>query len=222
MYEGSKVKEISFDSTGQILIVGFESESFLLAFPLTTEPPKPKRYNYPKAVLGWSHSTNNRFAVLTEMQVFVEDLAEIGDNAKFGPPLLETGIAEGNRRCVAFSPMGTIVATGDDDGVVTIRLSDGGGQVLRLAHEGPILKLGFSPDRRVLAALGKPRGDKGKAPQGIIRLWVTKNWDQNVKDPIGTSPAAAEMRPDKSKRRGQSRQLAQSCVSPADKDFGER
>ena len=96
---------------------------------------------------------------------------------------------------MAFSPKGTILATGDDDGVVTIRLSDGGGQVLRLAHEGPILKLGFSPNGRVLAALGKPRGDKGEAHQGIIRLWVTKNWDQIVKDPIGTPPAAARDAP---------------------------
>ena len=116
-------------------------------------------------------------------------------NTKFRQALPETGPVTVPRRCVALSPMGTIVATGDDDGVVTIRLSDGGEQVLRLAHEGPILKLGFSPNGRVLAALGKPQGDKREAPQGIIRLWVTKNWDQNVKDPIGTSPAAAEMRP---------------------------
>ncbi len=105
-------------------------------------------------------------------------------------------------RQVAFSPKGTILATGNGEGEITVRLSDGGGQVLRLAHEGPILKLGFSPNGRVLAALGKPQGNKSEARQGIIRLWVTKNWDQTVKNPIGTRPAAAVMPPEESGKRG--------------------
>jgi hypothetical protein len=220
--EGSKVKEISFDHMRQNLIVGFESESSLLAFPLTAERPKPRRYSYPGPVLGWSHSFDQRLAVVTEKQVFVENLIEMSDTTKIGIPLPETGFVIVPHRCVALSPKGTILATGDDKGVVTIRLSHGGGTVLRLAHEGQILKLGFSPSGRVLAALVKRRGDIGEVQQGIIRLWVTKNWDQNDMDPIGTSPAAAEMRPDESRRRRQSAHLAQSRVSPADKDFGER
>ena len=94
---------------------------------------------------------------MTKTEVFIDRLS--GGNEPFRV-LPEIGSRDIALRCVAFSPKGTILATGDSDGVVTIRQSDGGGQVLRLAHEGPILKLGFSPNGRVLAALGQPRGRK--------------------------------------------------------------
>ena len=70
--------------------------------------------------------------------------------------------------CVAFSPKGTILATGDTAGVVGIRLSATGSfgqEVLRLANEGAIQKLGFSPDGRVLAVLNNVR--EGKKPRDL-------------------------------------------------------
>src|SRR5208337_814463 len=145
--EGSEVKGMSFDITGHILIVGFENKPFLLAFPLTAERPEPKWYHYPASVLEWSHSVDNRLAVVTEMQVFIENLTEISDKTAIWRPLPKTASV----LSVALSPKGTILATGDAEGVVTIRLSYGGEQVLQLAHEGSILKLGFSPNGRVLA-----------------------------------------------------------------------
>jgi hypothetical protein len=50
---------------------------------------------------------------------------------------------------------------------------------LRLAHVGPIAKLAFSPDGRVLAALTEPPVGQQDAGGGVIRLWVTGNWDSN-------------------------------------------
>ena len=106
---------------------------------------------------------------------------------------------------VAFSPKGTILATGDEDGVIAIRPLDGpiaGREVLRLAHVGPIQKIAFSPDGLVLAALAsRSEGkddtvkeitteEKSKVRPGVIRLWVTQGWER-VEDPSAV-PAPAK------------------------------
>jgi WD40 repeat protein len=96
--------------------------------------------------------------------------------------------------CVAFSPKGTILATGDNNGAVVIRMlaSSRGSEVLWLEHVGPILKLGFSPDGRVLAALAKPAKEESEARRGVIRLWVTTNWEKDVEASNGKGPTSGE------------------------------
>jgi WD40 repeat protein len=47
---------------------------------------------------------------------------------------------------VAFSPDGTRVATGSDDGAARVFEAGSGVEVCRLAHDGPVVAVAFSPD----------------------------------------------------------------------------
>jgi WD40 repeat protein len=62
---------------------------------------------------------------------------------------------------LAVDASGTVLATGDDLGVVRVGRSAGGEPHLLLGHGGPVTALAFSPDRRWIAS----------ASGGEIRLW---------------------------------------------------
>ncbi len=158
-----KVKDISFARDARTLVVGFDNKPFLIAFGLIPDPAKAKLVNYGRTVRGWAHSSDGRLAVVTEFQVFVDDLIALRDDQHAKSNVIPNGV-QGVLNCVAFSPKATIVATGDEAGAVAIRILGEpyrGTEVLRLAHIGPILKLGFSPDGRILAALAQTSKEAG-------------------------------------------------------------
>ena len=69
----------------------------------------------------------------------------------------------GRVRAVAFSPDGTIIASGGDDQAVAISGPDAGSPMHRLAgHRSPVYSLAFSSDGKIVAS-----GEK----DGTIRLW---------------------------------------------------
>ena len=208
-----KVSDLSFDSTGHVLVVGFQDQSTLLAFDFTRVRDKPYQIHLDKPVRAWAHSFDGKkLAVVSKSQILIEDLetwVHTGKSNPSYPPM--PGSTSAELTCVAFSPKGTILATGDDAGVVGIRLSATGSfgqEVLRLDNEGAIHELGFSPDGRVLAVLNNvPDGKKprdlsliqinNEVPfkQGSIRLWVTKGWEENVKDSTDTASGAVPVTP---------------------------
>ena len=208
-----KVSGLSFDSTGHVLVVGFQDKTTLLAFDLTRRRDTPYPIQLGEPVRAWAHSFDGKkLAVVSKSLILIEDLETwvlTGMSNPSYPPSPSSTSAE--LTCVAFSPKGTILATGDTAGVVGIRLSAArsfGQEVLRLANEGAIHELGFSPDGRVLAVLnnvreGKKSRDLGlikindEVPfkQGSIRLWVTKDWEENVKDSTDTASASVPMTP---------------------------
>jgi WD40 repeat protein/tRNA A-37 threonylcarbamoyl transferase component Bud32 len=70
--------------------------------------------------------------------------------------------------CVAFSADGKALATGEENGKVTLWPSAGGAPLRTVTrHAGPVRALAFSPDGRTLATAGDDR---------IIRLWDARSW----------------------------------------------
>jgi hypothetical protein len=168
---------------------------------------------YPHPVRAWAHSSRGELAVVTDEAVFVDELVQLKNDGIFASVKLtaRTGLEQKvspsvRLTCVAFSRGGSILATGDEDGVIAIRVLDkpiAGREVLRLAHIGPIQKLAFSPDGRVLAALASrpDRKDeslkeviteeKSKPRPGVIRLWVTDGWERAQEPKVETNPPVA-------------------------------
>jgi GTPase-associated protein 1, N-terminal domain type 2 len=197
------ISGMTFDPTGHILAVGLRNSKRLPMFELIDDQARPLTLpNYPHEVRAWAHSSRGRLAVVTDEAVFLDELVQLNSDETFGSIKLSarTGLEQKvspsvRLTCVAFSPKGTILATGDEDGVIAIRQLDekiAGREVLRLAHIGPIQKLAFSPDGRVMAALAsRPDGkdespkdgtedEKSKVRPGVIRLWVTDGWERGA------------------------------------------
>lgn len=66
-------------------------------------------------------------------------------------------------RCVAFSPGGGMIATGDQDGIVQMWDSQTGQRRLEFAgHAGQIWSLAFRPDGKALVTAGQ---------DGVVRVW---------------------------------------------------
>ncbi len=118
-----------------------------------------------------------RLAIATTSGVFLRALNDKGENPR---PDENVPARPGKMiSAVAFSPAGTYLAVGYDDGIVAIYdLRHNHQEILLFSHEGPVFKLGFSPDRRVLAVLSGTDRDKKKR-SGVIRLWVTEKWEQD-------------------------------------------
>lgn len=79
---------------------------------------------------------------------------------------------------IAFRPEGERMAAGSVDGVVRVLSLDGGGELLRLGHQGPITVVAFSPDgQRILTGSGERvvRDDSGQElsrhADNAARLW---------------------------------------------------
>ena len=80
---------------------------------------------------------------------------------------------------VAFSPDGKALASGGyvvrRDGGGVVRLWDVSRRSLRLEIPAqPTQKVAFSPDGRLVAGTGTPRGDGGQQIDGLVRLWDTR------------------------------------------------
>ena len=120
------------------------------------------------------------------------------------------------RRVWLFGPgREQCMATGDQDGVIAVRSlsmpNEASGQIqtktiMRLKHVGPVRKLAFSPDGRILAALAWPSDAhtnsdaasswnwaKDWEHPGVIRLWVTKNWE--LGDDVKEKPPNTQQSP---------------------------
>jgi WD40 repeat protein len=90
----------------------------------------------------------------------------------YGDPLPEGAIARlgtvrsqpaSGAHCVAYSPDGKTLATGDRDDVIRFRDSTTGKETLQLAgHQGTVRSLAFSPDGKLLASASN---------DGTVRLW---------------------------------------------------
>lgn len=65
-------------------------------------------------------------------------------------------------RAVAFSPNGTLVASGSDDGTARVWSVDGGPEALRLKHPDAVSGVAFSPDGTLIVTGGA---------DGLVRLW---------------------------------------------------
>ncbi len=198
LVEGEPViSGMTFDYTGHILIIGFRNSKQLPVFELANDKLNPVVLpKYPHEVRAWAHGVHGNLAVATDRDVFVGEIVHTSDTGTFEsvtltPPLpLKSRNSPGHLTCVAFSPKGSIVATGDENGAIAIRpldRSNEGREILRLGHIGPIQKLAFSFDGRVLAALAsrpdaKDDGsgdEKSKVHPGVIRLWVTAGWERS-------------------------------------------
>lgn len=84
------------------------------------------------------------------------------------PRLLESQVGT---QCVAFSPDGTLLATGNADATVSVwNIKSGGEQLVLLGHAGSIASIAFSPDGSLLASAA---GDG-------IRLWDVKSGTQRA------------------------------------------
>ena len=78
---------------------------------------------------------------------------------------------------IAISTGGTYIASGDNKGIVVIHDKDDKyRQILKLSHDGPILKLDFSPDGESVGSPGQEELKK-TVEYGIIQLWNTENWE---------------------------------------------
>jgi WD40 repeat protein len=67
--------------------------------------------------------------------------------------------------CVAFSPDGNRVASGDQDGMLRVWEPNGREVAPAHSHTGPVQSVGFSPDgKRVAVASGYPFN-------GELKLW---------------------------------------------------
>jgi WD40 repeat protein len=185
---GGKVMAMSFDAQGRTLIVGFEDRSQLVTLGLGPDRSFKKSTNYGKPIRGWALSAGGKLAVATELQIYLVDLISLREGREKDPRPLASGQMTPHLKCVAFGPKGTTLATGDENGNVSIRLLGTpfeGREVLRLAHVGPVTKVGFSPDGRILAALARPVDMRGDSEGGVIRLWVNENWEPGDSDKWG-------------------------------------
>ena len=199
--EGGTISGMTFDPSGHIFVVGFRNATGLALFELTDGNAKAVPLPaFPRPVRGWAHGSRGELAIVTTQEVFVHQLAHASNGDQLGSisPNDQVRLPVRNNAldqltCVALSPKGSILATGDESGVVAIRplaKPIEGRVVLRLSHVGPIQRLVFSPDGRVLAALasraeGKDDSlkevtteEKSKVRPGVIRLWVTDGWER--------------------------------------------
>ena len=157
-----KISRLSFDHDTRTLVVGVTGSPLLLAFGLLPDPERQKKIRFNTPVLGWDHSVDGKIAVVTQLQVLVDDLRALRDGDKTNPLVLSNFHGSTKFTCAAFSPQGMTLAIGDDAGTVSIRLLgksvQKGKEVLRLlAGNGrAIKKLAFSFDGRVLAAPHRP------------------------------------------------------------------
>ena len=180
---------MSFDAKGKTFTLALKSSISLLLFrldsaPIVTDPDKPppeltpEIIKHAKPVIDWTYSFDGDSLIsATEDQVWRYDV-KTGDvlETSHNPLIGRTG---GSLiTAVAASCGGKYLAVGYEDGEVMIHdLRHPSPSVLRLGHEGSIAKLGFSPDRRVLAVLVKSR--ESNKPWGFIRLWVTEKWERD-------------------------------------------
>ncbi len=115
IYRTPGKSRISHSPTTRTLIVGFDNKPFLIAFGLIPDPQRAKVISYGRAVRGWAHSSDGRLAVVTDIQVFVDDLIVLREDRQALHTVIPNGV-KGVLSCVAFSPKATIVATGDEAG----------------------------------------------------------------------------------------------------------
>ncbi len=134
-----------------------------------------RKLTFGTPVREWAHGPHGNLAVATTVMVWDGNLYGLSEGK---PPDLKP-VSGHELSCVALSPKGTILVTGDENHAITVRLlgePHRGAEMIRLAHVGRIMKLGFSPDGRVLAALAETGDRTNGVAQGIIRLWSTGNW----------------------------------------------
>jgi serine/threonine protein kinase len=77
---------------------------------------------------------------------------------------------ESDARCVAFSPNGTLLATGGQDGLIkTWDVPDGKERKVFKGHKGEVYAIGFAPTGKLLASIGEDRS---------LRLWEMESGKQ--------------------------------------------
>ena len=137
-----------------------EENRYLVSLGVGPDKAQYRLIDYTNAIRDSAHSVDGKLAIVTDFNVYSDYIGQLRDGRKLSSNVLPNSCSSSHLRCVAFGPRGTIMATGDEAGVVSIRLlgkPHDGIEVLRLAHVGPVLKVGFSQDGRVLAALARPR-----------------------------------------------------------------
>ncbi len=214
-----KISGMSFAAGAKSLVVSFEAKPFLLTFAVPEHPPQHETEPISPTMIplkggpprGFAHRSDGKHvAVVSKDSIFIDDLAAPE------PSRTETAVSGDSLKgatCVTFGPVGVVLATGDRDGVVAVRsvsiAPESGGQIrtepiIRLKHVGPIQKLAFSPDGRVLAALallpdastdvdnaGVWSWERNWDRPGLIRLWVTDGWERTgeTKEQTGSDVA---------------------------------
>ncbi len=178
----SRISSISFDYRGSTLVGVIENKPYLLALGVGPDKARYRLIGYPNSIRDSALSVDGKLAIVTDFSVYSDNLSQLRDGGTLNSRVLPSSCSSSHLRCVAFGPRGTIMATGDEAGAVSIRLlgkPHDGYEVLRLAHVGPVLKVGFSQDGRILAALARPRDQSVDTSAGVIRLWVNEGWEPN-------------------------------------------
>jgi WD40 repeat protein len=87
-------------------------------------------------------------------------------DATTGKKLLSLAVTK-EVTCVAFSPNGKLLASGDRSGKVVVWDAVTGKRLFAQDHGAPVSELVFSPDGRRLVSTTKPKG----ARRGSWRFW---------------------------------------------------
>ena len=99
---------------------------------------------------------------------------------------------EGSVLAIAFSPNGSLVATGGGDGTARLIATEGGRELTRLRHNGHVRAVAFSPDGVFLAtASGDVLGHEGEA-----RLIIVDSGRELARFPHGGPVRSVAFSPD--------------------------
>ncbi|MGE3820046.1 MAG: hypothetical protein AB7I30_11530, partial [Isosphaeraceae bacterium] len=190
-----KPPRLSFDASGDHLVLGTRGDASLFLFNARDPASAPRPITPGQPIRDWAHPPKgSRLLIATDQTVWAVDLASPPPPQESPPPVVLKGLepAMGPLRALAVSPHGTALAVGDQSGTVCLASWDSESgtltPLLRLGHEGPVLQLGFSSDGRLLAVLTE--SDSTHPGEGVVQVWRADDWNAPDPPPPANSPPA--------------------------------